>query len=196
MTGQSSKTRVGILISGRGSNMESLIAATMNDIYPAEVVFVGSDNPEAIGLRTAAGHGIATAAFARRDHADKAAHEAAFDAALRAAGVEIVCLAGFMRLLSGDFVSRWEGRIINIHPSLLPRHKGLDTHQRALDAGDAEHGCTVHHVTAGMDEGPVIAQRAIPVLGNDTAETLAARVLVEEHALYPEALRMVIEGRA
>lgn len=189
---QVGKRRVAVLISGRGSNMEALADACAADDYPATIAGVLSDRADAGGLATAARRGIATAALPRADFADKAAHETAIGDQLRAWDTEFVCLAGFMRLLSADFLAPWRGRIVNIHPSLLPRHKGLDTHARALAAGDAEHGCSVHHVTAGMDEGPVIAQARVPVLPGDTADTLAARVLVEEHRLYPEALKMLI----
>lgn len=190
------KKRVAILISGRGSNMAALIDAARDPAYPAEIVGVLSNIDGAGGLERAARAGIATATVAHKAFAAKAEHEAAVTAQLEAWGAEIVCLAGYMRLLSADFAARWAGRLINIHPSLLPAFKGLDTHARALAAGVAEHGCTVHHVTAEMDGGPVIAQARINVLGNDTPETLAARVLVEEHRLYPEALRLVARGDA
>ena len=172
--------------------MEALADACAANDYPAMIVGVLTDRAGAGGLTVAAQRGIATAALPRAEFADKAAHEAAIGDQLRAWNAEFVCLAGFMRLLSAHFLAPWQGRIINIHPSLLPRHKGLDTHARALAAGDAEHGCSVHHVTAGMDEGPVIAQARVPVLPGDTADTLAARVLVEEHRLYPEALAILI----
>jgi len=186
-----SRKRVAVLISGRGSNMEALIRATKAPDYPAEIVLVLSDNPEAKGLETARSEGIAARAVARSSHGSKRAHEEAIQQALDEAGVEIVCLAGFMRLLSGDFLEPWKGRIINIHPSLLPKHKGLDTHARAIEAGDATHGCSVHHVTAGMDEGPVICQAEVPVSPDDTPDTLAAKVLKEEHRIYPLALAEV-----
>ncbi|MCK5748264.1 MAG: phosphoribosylglycinamide formyltransferase [Oricola sp.] len=190
------RKRVAVLISGRGSNMEALIRATKAPDYPAEIVLVLSDNPEAKGLETARSEGIAARAVARSSHGSKRAHEEAIQQALDEAGVEIVCLAGFMRLLSGEFLEPWKGRIINIHPSLLPRHKGLDTHARAIEAGDAKHGCSVHHVTAGMDEGPVICQAEVTVLPDDTADTLSARVLTEEHRIYPLALAKVASGDA
>jgi len=180
-----------VLISGRGSNMEALIRATKDADYPAEIVGVLSDNRDAKGLETAAAEGIPARAVPRKDYASKHEHEAAIQAALEEFGAEIVCLAGFMRLLSGAFLAPWDGRIINIHPSLLPKHKGLDTHARAIQAGDTVHGCSVHHVTAGMDEGPVICQAQVPVLPNDTPETLAAKVLKEEHRIYPLALAKV-----
>ncbi|MCI5077172.1 MAG: phosphoribosylglycinamide formyltransferase [Oricola sp.] len=171
--------------------MEALLRAAGAPDYPAEIVLVLSDNPQAKGLETAAAAGIAARALPRSDFASKHAHEDAIQAALDEAGIEIVCLAGFMRLLSGDFLAPWEGRIINIHPSLLPKHKGLDTHARAIEAGDATHGCSVHHVTAGMDEGPVICQAEVPILPDDTPDTLASRVLVQEHRIYPLALAKI-----
>jgi len=186
------KRRVAVLISGRGSNMEALVDACASADYPAMIAGVLSDVDDAPGLQAAARRGIATVALPRGDFASKRDHEAAIHRQLVAWRTEFVCLAGYMRLLSGDFIAPWQGRIINIHPSLLPRHTGLDTHRRALEAGDAEHGCSVHHVTAGMDEGPVIAQARVPVLAGDTPETLGARVLAEEHRLYPEALRALI----
>lgn len=188
------RARIAVLISGRGSNMGALIEAARDPDYPAQIVAVLSDKPDAAGLDRAREAGIEAAAFPRRDFADKAAHEAAFLAALDAAKVDYVCLAGFMRLLSAAFIARWRGRIINVHPSLLPAFPGLDTHQRAIDAGCRIHGCSVHFVTEGMDEGPVIAQAAVPVLAGDTAETLSARVLAAEHRLYPEALAMLSRG--
>ncbi|WP_306118652.1 MULTISPECIES: phosphoribosylglycinamide formyltransferase [unclassified Roseitalea] len=188
------KRDVAVLISGRGSNMIALADACAAADFPARIVGVLSDRADAPGLDAARARGLAAAALPRTDFAGKAAHEAAIEAQLVGWGAEIVCLAGFMRLLSAGFVDRWRGRIINIHPSLLPRHRGLDTHARALAAGDARHGCSVHHVTAGMDEGPVIAQAAIDVGKGDTPETLAARVLAQEHRLYPRALRMLIEA--
>lgn len=186
------KRRVAVLISGRGSNMEALADACASADYPAMIAGILSDVEDAPGLQAAARLGIATVALPRGDFASKREHEAAIHRQLVAWRTEFVCLAGYMRLLSGDFIAPWQGRIINIHPSLLPRHTGLDTHRRALEAGDAEHGCSVHHVTAGMDEGPVIAQARVPVLAGDTPDTLGARVLAEEHRLYPEALRALI----
>jgi len=190
------RQRVAILISGRGSNMSALIAAAKAGDYPAEIAGVFSNNPDALGLAIAAADGIATAALAHRDYATKAAFEAAMTAILEGWQVDIVALAGFMRLLSSEFCTRWAGRLINIHPSLLPRHKGLHTHEQALADGATEHGCTVHFVTSGMDEGPTIAQASVPVLAGDTPDVLAARVLVEEHKLYPRALAMVASSLA
>lgn len=187
----SGRKRVAVLISGRGSNMEALIRAAKAPDYPAEIVGVLSDKPDAKGLETAASEGIPAFAIPRADYASKGEHEAAIQAALEDTGAEIVCLAGFMRLLSGEFLAPWAGRIINIHPSLLPKYKGLDTHARAIEAGDTVHGCSVHHVTAGMDDGPVICQAEVPVLPGDTPDTLAAKVLTEEHRIYPLALAKV-----
>ena len=192
MTGNNRKPRVAVLISGRGSNMEALIAAAEVPGFPAEIAGVISDNPVARGLETATSHGIAVRALPRSDFSSKQDHEAAIHEVLENIGADIVCLAGFMRLLSAEFLAPWEGRIINIHPSLLPKYKGLDTHARAIAAGETVHGCSVHHVTAGMDEGPVIMQAEVPVLPDDTPETLAARVLAEEHRIYPQALQRLI----
>ena len=175
--------------------MEALVQAAAAPGYPAEVVLVLSNRPDAGGLATASGHGIPIQAIDHRPFGgDRAAHEAAVDAALRAADVEIVCLAGYLRLLSPFLVGRWTGRMLNIHPSLLPAYKGLHTHERVLAAGETRHGCTVHLVTEDLDSGPVLAQAEVPVLPGDTPETLAARVLAEEHRLYPEALRAVASG--
>lgn len=190
------RKRVVILISGRGSNMATLVNAASDPAFPAEIVGVISDKSDAAGLQFAAGQGIATRVIARADFADKEKHDAAIDAALEGFRAQIVCLAGYMRLLTPGFVAKWQGRMINIHPALLPSFKGLDTHQRALDAGVRLHGCTVHFVTNEMDDGPAIAQSAVPVLIGDTAEVLAARVLKAEHHLYPLALRLVAEGKA
>ncbi len=184
------RRRTAVLISGRGSNMEALIAACAAPDFPAEIVLVLSNNPDAGGLATASTAGITTVAIDHRPFGkDRAAHEAAVDAALRAADVEIVCLAGYMRLLSPYLVGRWAGRMLNIHPSLLPELKGLHTHERAIEAGHTEHGCSVHLVTEDLDSGPIVAQARVAVRPGDTPEALAARVLVEEHKLYPEALR-------
>jgi phosphoribosylglycinamide formyltransferase-1 len=185
------RKRVAILISGRGSNMSALIAAAKAPDYPATIVGVFSNNPDAPGLSVAAAEGIATAALSHKAYAGKAEFEAAMNAVLGGWQADIVCLAGFMRLLSADFCTRWAGRLINIHPSLLPKHKGLHTHEQALSDGSTEHGCTVHFVTQGMDEGPSILQAHVPVVPGDTPNTLAARVLVEEHKLYPKALALV-----
>ena len=190
------RKRIVILISGRGSNMAALIEAAREADYPAEIVGVISDQPDAAGLKAAESFHIATRVISKRDHASKEAHDAAIDAALGKMGADIVCLAGYMRLLTPGFVDKWLGRMINIHPSLLPMFKGLDTHKRALDAGLRVHGCTVHFVTRDMDDGPVVAQAAVPVLTNDTEERLTARVLKAEHKLYPLALALVASGKA
>ncbi len=183
------KPRVAILISGRGSNMVSLVKAAQAPDFPAEIVLVLSNKPEAAGLEIARGLGIeAIAVPAKPFGKDREAHERAIDAELQARGVQIVCLAGYMRLLTPWLVQRWAGRMLNIHPSLLPKFPGLDTHERAIQAGEAEHGCTVHLVTEGMDEGPILGQARVPVLPEDTEEALAARVLAQEHRLYPAML--------
>lgn len=194
MTG--TRKKVAILISGRGTNMAKLIEAAEDSSYPAEIVGVISDVPDAPGLVFAADRGIGTAAIPRGDYPSKDAHEDAIDAALQVLGADIVCLAGYMRLLTARFVESWAGRLINIHPSLLPNFKGLDTHRRALEAGLRIHGCTVHFVTAETDGGPIIAQAAVPVLTGDSEAELAARVLKAEHELYPLALRLVADGKA
>ena len=188
------KKRVAIFISRRGSNMSSLIDAAKAPDYPAKIVGVFANKPDAGGLATAKAEGIATAWRWHLDYPSRTGFELAISDVLKLWRPDIICLAGFMRLLTPEFTRKWEGRMINIHPSLLPRHKGLHTHAAALAAGDSEHGCTVHFVTAGIDEGPVIQQAKVPVLPGDTPESLAARVLVEEHRLYPEALERVIRG--
>jgi phosphoribosylglycinamide formyltransferase-1 len=188
------RKRVAILISGRGSNMAALIAAAEAPDYPAEIFLVVSSRPDAAGLARAAEAGIATAAIDAKAFVDRAAFERALDDELYRAKVDIVCLAGFMRLLSPEFVGHRRDRLINIHPSLLPAFPGLKTHARVLAAGVKEHGCTVHYVREGMDDGPIIAQARVPVLPGDTPETLAARVVAEEHKLYPAALALVASG--
>ncbi|MEQ8479927.1 MAG: phosphoribosylglycinamide formyltransferase [Hoeflea sp.] len=189
-----SKTAVAILISGRGSNMGALIAASLDDTYPARIVSVISDKADAAGLEHARGFGIAARAVARSEFDSKETHEAAVREAIEASGAKFIALAGYMRLLSAEFVRAYEGRMINIHPSLLPAFPGLATHERALAAGCRVHGCTVHFVTEGMDEGPIIEQEAVRVALDDTADTLAARVLEAEHRIYPKALAMVVRG--
>ena len=190
------RKRVAILISGRGSNMLALIKAAKATDYPAEIALVLSNEPKAEGLQHATAAGIATAVIDHRPFGkDRAAFEHALQDKLLASTIEIVCLAGFMRLLTPWFVRQWDGRLLNIHPSLLPAFKGLDTHARALAAGVKEHGATVHFVVPEMDSGPIIAQGAVPVLAGDTETDLAARVLEVEHRLYPQALRLVAEGR-
>jgi phosphoribosylglycinamide formyltransferase-1 len=192
---QAGRKRVGVLISGRGSNLQALLDASADPTFPAEIVLVISNQAAAPGLERAARAGVPSQTIARRDHPDRAACDAAMTAALEAAGVEWVCLAGFMRLLSRAFVDHWRDRMINIHPSLLPLFPGLDSHARALQAGVKLHGCTVHFVRFETDSGPIIGQAAVPVLAGDDADSLAARVLEAEHRLYPRCLRLVAEGR-
>jgi phosphoribosylglycinamide formyltransferase 1 len=189
------RKRVAVLISGRGSNMASLIEAAKDDSYPAEIILVISNKAGAAGISYAQSKGIKALAVPHKSYENREAHDAAIDAALEAAGADIVCLAGYMRIMSPGLIEKWAGKMINIHPSLLPAFPGLNTHERALEAGVLDHGCTVHFVTIGVDEGPVIAQARVPVLPGDTADTLGARVLIEEHKLYPAALRLVAEGR-
>jgi len=181
------RRKVGILISGRGSNMMALAEAARSPDCPFEIAIIVSDKPEAPGLAWARDHGLETFALSPKGM-PKAEYEAAIDAALRGAGVDYIALAGYMRLLSDDFVARWRGKIINIHPSLLPKYKGLDTHARAIAAGDALAGCSVHIVTEELDGGEVLGQAEVPILPGDTPDTLAERVLAEEHRLYPRAL--------
>jgi len=185
------RVRAGVLISGRGSNMSALIEAARAPGFAAEVALVLSDKPAAAGLGAARAAGVAAEALDYRRFSGKPEFEAAVTAALAAADVELICLAGFMRILSAGFVERWRGRILNVHPSLLPDLKGLHTHERAIAEGRAEHGCTVHFVTADLDAGPIVAQARVPVLPDDDADGLAARVLVEEHRIYPMALEAV-----
>jgi phosphoribosylglycinamide formyltransferase-1 len=191
-----SRKRVAVLISGRGSNMAALIEAAKDKNYPATIVLVASNRPDAGGLTTARAAGIATQIV---DHTafgkDRDAFEHALQAALEKHRIEIVCLAGFMRLLSANFVNQWQDRLINIHPALLPAFKGLDTHSRALEAGAKIHGATVHFVVPEMDSGPIIAQGAVAVRDGDNEEALAARVLAVEHRIYPLALGLLAEGR-
>ncbi|MEN5276221.1 phosphoribosylglycinamide formyltransferase [Brucella sp. TWI432] len=189
-----SRKRVVIFISGGGSNMEALIRAAQAPDFPAEIISVFSDKPNAGGLAKAQAAGIATQVFTRKDYASKEAHEGAILEALAALNPDILCLAGYMRLLSAKFIAPYEGRILNIHPSLLPLFAGLHTHQRALDAGMKLAGCTVHLVTEGMDEGPILAQAAVPIIDGDTESTLAARVLKAEHKVYALALKKFASG--
>ncbi|WP_276308542.1 phosphoribosylglycinamide formyltransferase [Pararhodobacter oceanensis] len=186
--------RVAILISGGGSNMVTL-AQSMQGDHPARPVLVLSNNPQAKGLERAAEMGIPTAAVDHRPFkGDRTAFEAALLQPLLEARPDVLCLAGFMRILTGGFIERFHGRMLNIHPSLLPKYPGLNTHQRALDAGDAQAGCSVHEVIADLDAGPILAQATVPVLPDDTSETLAARVLEQEHRLYPAVLRRFASG--
>lgn len=190
------RLRVAILISGRGSNMASLIEAAREADHPADVALVVSNVPGAGGLVRAAEAGVAAVTVDHREYVDRKAFETRLDGALHEHGIEFLCLAGFMRLLTPWFVERWTGRMLNIHPSLLPSFKGLDTHARALDAGVRLHGCTVHFVVPELDSGPIVAQAAVPVYPDDTPETLGSRVLQQEHILYPLGLELVAGGHA
>jgi len=189
------RKRVAVLISGRGSNMAALIEASAMPGYPAAIAVVISNKPDAAGLDFARKSGIPTATLTQKSFPSREEFDRAVHAVLLARNIEIVALAGFMRILSPWFCEQWQGRMINIHPSLLPAYKGLDTHARALAAGEKEHGCTVHFVTPALDDGPTILQARVPVLADDTEATLAARVLAEEHRIYPEALAMLAGGR-
>ena len=189
------RLRVGVLISGRGSNLQALLDACADPDFPARIVCVLSNNADAFGLQRAADAGVPTTVVSHKDYPNRKTFDAAVNDALGKFDVEFLCLAGFMRILDGQFVARWRDRMINIHPSLLPSFPGLDTHQRALAMGVKVAGCTVHFVRADADTGPIIAQAAVPLLPDDDAETLAARILVEEHDIYPRALRLCAEGR-
>ena len=190
------KKRVAILISGRGSNMTALVEAARDRDYPAEIVGVFSNRADAPGLQYAWLAGIPTAVISHKDFASREAFDDQVQTVLEGWNAELICLAGYMRIFSEPFARRWTGRMLNIHPSLLPLFKGLKPQQQALGAGVAESGCTVHWVTPNLDDGPAILQRRVPILPGDTAETLAARILVEEHIAYPVALAMVARGEA
>jgi len=185
--------KIAVLISGRGSNLQALIDA--GDAGGAEIVLVISNVPGAKGLERAEAAGIATTIIDHKDFDGREPFDAAMTEAIEAAGADFVCLAGFMRLLTEGFINHWRDRLINIHPSLLPAYKGLDVQQRVLDAGEAEAGCTVHFVRPEMDTGPIIVQARVPVLADDDAGTLAARILEQEHVIYPQAVRLIAEGR-
>ena len=187
--------KTAILISGRGSNMQALIDAAADPEFPAEIVRVISNVPGAGGLDRAAKAGIPTAAIDHRDFHGRPPFDGALQTDLITAGAELICLAGFMRLLTEDFVNRWYNRMLNIHPSLLPAYKGLQTHERVLEDGVRFTGCTVHFVRPAMDAGPIVVQAAVPVVPGDDADTLAARVLLAEHRCYPHALRLVADGK-
>ena len=189
------RRKVAVLISGRGSNMQALVRACAAPDYPAEIVLVLSNRADAAGLDYARAAGIATAVVSHKDFPDRAGFDAAMDAEIRRHGAEMICLAGFMRLLDSPFIEAWRDRMINIHPSLLPSFRGLDTHERALAAGVKLAGCSVHFVRPDVDTGPIVAQAAVPVLSDDTPDSLAARILEQEHLIYPMALRLVAEGR-
>lgn len=190
----SRRVRTAILISGRGSNMEALIAAARDPDYPAEIALVLSNRPEAKGLEIAKAAGVAVAVVDHKIYAGREEFERAMQALLEIHRIDLVCMAGFMRLVTPWFIGQWVGRMLNIHPALLPAYRGLDTHARALADGVKIHGCTVHFVVPAMDEGPILAQAAVPVLDLDTEESLARRVLAQEHRLYPAALARVARG--
>ena len=190
----SDRAKVAVLLSGRGSNMAALLYAAKATGCPFEIILVASNDPEAPGLKLAAAEGIATFARPHKGLA-RADHDAIMDAAVREAGADYIALAGYMRILGEAFVSAWKGRMLNIHPSLLPKYKGLHTHERALEAGDAFAGCSVHLVNAGVDDGPLLAQTRVAILPDDDADSLAARVLIAEHQLYPRTLAAYVGGR-
>lgn len=187
--------KIGVLVSGRGSNFQAVHDKIVAENLPIDIVMVISDSPEAYALERAEKLGIPHVAIARHDYKDKPSFEAAIDKTLRDAGVELIVLAGFMRILSADFVNAWPHQIINIHPALLPSFKGLDAQGQALEYGVKIAGCTVHFVDAGMDSGPIILQAAVPVMDDDTHDTLASRILVQEHTILPEAVKLWAEGR-
>ncbi len=187
--------KIAVLISGRGSNLQALIDATQCDGFPAKIVCVISNMPQAQGLDRAREAGIPPLVINHRNYKDKLSFEQAMDAQLNEHSVQMVCLAGFMRILSPWFVDRWRDRLINIHPSLLPAFPGLNTHLKAIEYGVKFAGCTVHFVRAEMDHGPIIAQASVPVLPEDTEDSLAARVLEAEHKIYPESVRLIADGR-
>ena len=189
------RMRTAVLVSGRGSNMAALLDAAADPAFPAEIVLVLSNRPGAGALARAQAAGVPTTVVDHRAYADRAAFEAAMQAELERSGIELVCLAGFMRVLTPWFIGRWPDRLVNIHPSLLPSYRGLHTHERALADGVRIHGCTVHLVVPELDAGPIIAQAAVPVRTADTPDTLAARVLAAEHQLYPRALSWLASGR-
>jgi phosphoribosylglycinamide formyltransferase 1 len=189
------RRRIAVLISGRGSNLQALLAAARDPAYPADIALVVSNRPDAAGLAAAREAGVKAVAIDHTNFAGRAEFDAEIDAILRREAIELVACAGFMRILTADFLDAWEGRIVNIHPALLPLYKGLDTHARALADGVRVHGCTVHYVVPEIDAGPIIAQAAVAVLSDDSAQTLAARVLDAEHRLYPMALALVASGR-
>lgn len=189
------RLKVGVLISGRGTNLQALLDAAADPEFPAKIALVLSNKPGVAGLDRARAAGVTADVINHKDFADRPAFEEALIARLDAAGVELICLAGFMRLLTPTFVNHWDGRAINIHPSLLPAFPGLNTHERAIRAGARFAGCTVHYLSAEMDAGPIIAQSATPILPEDTPDTLATRVLEAEHEIYRRAVRWVAEGR-
>lgn len=191
----SDRLKVGVVISGRGSNLQALLDACAQPDFPAEIVLVISNNPDVEGLRRAERAGVATDTIDHRDYGDRQSFERALTAALKQAGVTLVCQAGFMRIVTAEYLAHWHNRLINIHPSLLPAFPGLDTHRRALQSGVKLHGCSVHYVREEVDAGPIIGQAAVPVLEGDDEDSLAARVLAAEHRLYPLCLKLLAEGR-
>lgn len=190
------RKRVGVLISGRGSNMRALVEAARDPSYPAEIVHIVSNKANVPGLAYAQSQGISTHVINHKDYPSREAFDAALNAHLQGQNLDIICCAGFMRIMSPVLVTPWEGRMLNIHPSLLPAFKGLHTHERAIAEGSKSHGATVHFVTAVLDDGPIVAQAEVPVMPDDTPETLSARVLEVEHPLYVKALKMVATGQA
>lgn len=188
------RVKLAVLISGRGSNLQSLIDACADQNFPAEISIVISNRPDAYGIERAKQAGLQTQIIDHKTFPDRESFEEALQKSLAESPVDLICLAGFMRVLKEKFVNQWEKRIINIHPSLLPKYPGLHTHQRAIEAGDTSSGCTIHYVTAGMDEGPVILQKSVPLLNGDTPDALAARILEVEHTAYPEAVAIVANG--
>jgi len=185
------KLKVAVMISGRGSNMGALARAAMDPNFPAEIILVLSNRPHVAGLELAAEHNIPIRVLDHKEFETREEHEEAMNEALESAGAELVCLAGYMRILGEDFIKQWRGRLINVHPSLLPSFRGVDTHERALERGVRIHGCTIHFVNSDLDGGPIIAQTAVPVLPDDDAESLGTRVLEAEHKLYPQALALI-----
>jgi len=186
------KKRVGVLISGTGSNMKALVEAGRTEGSPFEVICVASNKTEADGIAWAQAKGLATQVIDHKDYATREAFDAALNSYLQSQNLDLIACAGFMRIMTPVLITPWQGRMINIHPSLLPKYKGLHTHQRAIEAGDKEAGCTVHWVTAELDGGPMIAQARVPILAGDTPETLATRVLIEEHKLYPKVMTTIL----
>lgn len=183
--------KLAVFISGRGSNLQSLIDACADENFPASITLVLSNRPNAYGLERAKKAGLQTAVIDHKDFETREAFEQALLDELSGHDIDLICLAGFMRVLTPHFITPWQGRLINIHPSLLPKHKGLNTHQRAIDAGDTQSGCTIHHVVPDIDSGEIIVQKSVAILENDTADTLAARVLEQEHLAYPEAVKIL-----
>ncbi len=185
------KLKIGVLISGSGSNLQALIDACDNPNFPAIITHVIANNADAYGITRAENARISSKIISHNDYQDRQSFDMAIDKSFRHMGVEFICYAGFMRIMTAYFIDRWQDRIINIHPSLLPKYKGLNTHQRAIDAGDKKHGCSVHYVRVKLDDGPIIMQAQVDILKDDTVAELATRVLVQEHILYPQALKFI-----